>query len=118
VDRGTLLQKSYAGRLDNLIYEANALEASLHRSPNALNWPLVQMAEELKASATALQQQLLTTGTKVIALHTTAKDATLAGVANAIGAPVNDVISLNVGLVPLGIVPQGTVVRYHTPRSR
>lgn len=113
VDQGTLLQKEVAGRIDNLIYEANALEASMAAADNALNWPMFQMAEELKASAYELSTQLLTTGTKVIALYTVLKDSTLAQVANGLGAPIDDIVSLNVTYVAIGIVPKDTVIRYY-----
>ena len=123
VDQVTLLQKSFAGRIANIIYECNALESSLTMAENALNWPLYQMAEELKASCIELSQSLLngggagggggSSGARVIKFYTTTKDATLAQVAASVGSPVADIMQLNSAFVSIGIVPSQTQIRYY-----
>jgi hypothetical protein len=112
-DQATLFEKSFAGRIDNMIYEANALEDSLAAVPNALNWPIVQMCEELKASCHVLKLQLLNSNTQKILFYTVTQDSTLAQVANALGAPVDDIMILNPAYVSIGVVPQDTKLRYY-----
>lgn len=113
VDQTTLLQKQYAGQLDNLIYEANALKASLDASSNALNWPLYQSIEALKASCYDLAQQLLTQN-RTIGLYLLPKDATFAQIATMVSAPITDIIILNAQYMQFPVVSAGTMIRYYS----
>ena len=110
VDTPTLLQKQYAGQVANMIYEANALEASANASANALNWPLIQSAERVKAAAYALQGSLLKK-TKTVVFYTVGADCTLASLSAQASAPIGDLMQLNPGLCANPLVSAGTVLR-------
>ncbi len=114
VDTFTMMQKSFAGRLDNIVYEANALEFSLNQAQNsnALNWPLVQAAEGIKDAAYAAKKVLLGQG-KAIGLYKVQNDSTLAKISAVIPAPLTDLMNLNRSLVQAPLVPQNTQVRYY-----
>lgn len=116
-DQATLLQKQSAGRIDNLIYQGQALKDSLAGAANALNWPIVQMAEELIASAIVLKRQLLTQNARKILFHTATSDCSLAQIAVALKSPVGDIMTLNPGYVALGLVPQDAQVRYYSQQA-
>jgi hypothetical protein len=114
IDQFTIMQKQYAGQIDNAIYQANALEFSLNSAgnDNAMNWPMIAACERLKAScydqkATQLQQA------RPLGFSTLGKDSTLAQVAAGLGAPIGDIILLNPALLYHPIVPRETVVRYY-----
>jgi hypothetical protein len=113
-DQYTLLQKSYAGRVANIIYEANQIEASANAAGNAscLNWPLLLAAEGIKSAAYDVQATQLNKARK-IGLYTCPMDMTMGKVANAIGVDVMTLIQLNPGYVTTPVVPQNTVVRYY-----
>jgi hypothetical protein len=114
VDLPTELQKSAAGRLDNIVYEANALTFSLNSAvnANALNWPMLQAAQRAKESAYDLKATILQKG-KPVKFYVTQKDSTLAQIASTIGANVMDVISLNPAYAISPTVPSGSSVRYY-----
>jgi hypothetical protein len=113
VDQTTQLQKSSAGRVDNMIYEANALRDSLNRLASALNWPMIQSCERAKESCYDLKASILKKG-RPIGFYTTQKDATLAQIAAALGVNVMDTISLNPAYAMQPLVPKLSVVRYYT----
>lgn len=113
VDTPTLLQKQYAGRVDNIIYEANALESSLNASASALNWPMIESAERIKDAAYALKATLLTKGRQV-SFYTVQKDSTLAQIAAQIPAPVGQLIQLNPAYMSSPLIPASSVVRYYS----
>lgn len=114
IDQTTILQKSFAGKVDNLIYQAQSIEDALDRSANAnaLNWPLSQACEQMKAAAYDLKASL-GTKSKTVALYTVPKDSTLGQVGATLGANLAELMALNVAYVGSGIVPGGSVVRYY-----
>lgn len=114
VDQTTSLEKSAAGRIDNIVYEANALTTSLNLAANAsaLNWPLLQSAQRAKESAYDLKSSLLKKG-KQVGYYTTQRDATLAAIACAIGCGVMDLISLNPAYAMAPLVAKGSVVSFY-----
>jgi hypothetical protein len=116
VDQTTQLSKSTAGRLDNIVYEANALRDSLNRAGNAspLNWPMLNACERAKESSYDLKSSLIQKG-RPIGFFTTQKDATLAQIASGLGVNVMDIISLNPAFAIAPLVPQGSIVRYYLP---
>lgn len=113
-DQATLTQKQFAGRIDNIIYQATSLEDAFNRAVNAsaLNWPLLLAAEQAKTACYDLKATQLTKG-KRIGQYTTLKDASLSQIAATIGAPITDVMSLNPAYVQFPIVASGSVVRYY-----
>src|SRR5579875_375296 len=114
VDQTTMLQKQFAGRIDNVLYEANALEFSLTAgsNANALNLPMVDACERAKSAAYDLKKTLLSKG-KPIGFYTVQKDSTLAQIAASIPAPLGDVMQLNPGYIQSPVVPAGSVVRFY-----
>lgn len=114
IDTTTILQKQIAGRLDNVIYQANAVENSLDMVANATptNWPMYQSAERLKGAAYALKAQPLPPS-RPVASRPMPKDCTLAQAASIVGASVADIITLNAPLVGQPYVPRGTPVSYY-----
>lgn len=113
-DQTTLLQKEFSGRIDNFIYQAQQLQDSVNLSVNAsaLNWPVLQAAEIAKSACYDIKATQLTKGKKQ-GQYTVLKDSTLAQVANSIGAPVSDIMSLNPAYVQFPVLPSGSVVRYY-----
>ena len=114
VDQTTILQQQYAGRINELIGNARAVQLSLNMADNsnALNWPIRQQTDLMIASGYALQQSLLTKG-RPIGFYTTLKDSTLAQVSNTLGANVGDIIILNRNYAGQAVVPSGSVVRFY-----
>ena len=90
-----------------------ALKASLDASSNALNWPLYQSIEALKASCYDLAQQLLTQN-RTIGLYLLPKDATFAQIATMVSAPITDIIILNAQYMQFPVVSAGTMIRYYS----
>jgi DNA circularisation protein N-terminus len=113
-DQVTLSQKQFAGRIDNVIYQAQSLEDAFNRAVNAsaLNWPLLLAAEQAKSACYDLKATQLTKG-KRIAQYTTQKDASLGQVAAIIGAPITDIMALNPAYVQFPILQSGSVIRYY-----
>jgi hypothetical protein len=112
VDTPTLLQKQFAGRIDNFIYEANAMRDSLNASANALNWPLLQVCERAKESGYSIKATQLTKGRQIL-FYVTQKDSTLAQVAAHVGAPLDDVMKLNPAYMGQPVLASGSFVRYY-----
>ena len=110
--QASLLSANVGGQLTAIIYQADTLESAMAAVPNALNWPLVQAAEQAKDAAYTLRGNLLTTGSNV-ATTTTAKDSTLAEIAVTLGCDLYLLMNLNPGLVAVQPVPQGSLVRYY-----
>jgi hypothetical protein len=115
-DTPTILQKQYAGRVDNFIYECNALEASLNSAASALNWPMIQSAERAKQAAYQLKSTLLAKG-KAVGLFTVQKTSTLAQVAAQIPAPIGDLIQLNTAFMNHPLVPASSQIRYYLKKA-
>ena len=118
IDQFTILQKQTAGRIDNLVYQANALEFSLNSAANnnVLNWPVIAACERLK-EACYDQKAVQLARARPIGQYTTQKDATLAQVASAIRAPVTDIMMLNPAFLSQPILPRESVVRYYLPAA-
>ena len=114
IDQTTILQRSFAGRIDNLIYQATSIEDALDRSvnANALNWPVTQACEQMKSAAYVLKATI-GTKSKTVALYTVPKDSTLGQIAATLGADLGPLMALNVAFVGAGVVPGGSVVRYY-----
>lgn len=112
VDTPTLLQKQYAGRLDNLIYQASALQYSMQQAKSALTWPVVAACERMKAACNDQKATQLTTGRR-IGIFEVQKDSTLAQVATSIAASVADIMLLNPAYLASPIVRKHTQVRYY-----
>lgn len=115
VDQVSIFEKESAGRLDNIIYQAQQLEDALDRAvnANALNWPFFQSAELAKSACYDLKATLLTKG-RPIGLYTVPKDSTMSQIAANIGANVVDIMTLNRALVQQPIILKDAVVRYYT----
>lgn len=116
----SLLANQIGGQINAAFYQAQQLEDSLGAAGNqsALNWPMVQAAEQMKSAAYDLAQTLITKGRRV-GVYTTRSDQSLSQVAVAIpgGANVADLMTLNTQLVQNPIVLQGTGVRYYLPSA-
>jgi hypothetical protein len=114
VDQTTLLQKKYAGQIDNALYNVQSLEDSVNRAgnSNALNWPIIQSCERMKA---ALYDQKAAQLAKARAqgLFTVAKDMTLAALAGAIPTDLGSLLTLNPRLAQTPLVPAGTIARFY-----
>ena len=112
VDTPSLLAKQFGGRINNFIYECNALAASVNASASALNWPILDACERGKDSCYSLQASQLTKG-RPIALYTVQKDATVAAVATQIPAPIGDILQLNPAYLGSPLITALSVVRYY-----
>lgn len=115
VDQFTILKKQGAGALDNIIYQAQAVEDSLDQATNltVFNWPLYQAAELAKSAAYDLKASLLNKGSRQILFFTVQKDSTMAQLAAQLGQQVVDFIMLNPGFMQTPCIPSGSVVRYY-----
>jgi prophage DNA circulation protein len=107
-----LLSYSFGGQIQNLVYQANALETGLAATPTALNWPLFQAAEQAKDAAYTLQGNLLTQGQKV-SRYTTPDELTIPAIAARLGVPIQFLLNLNPTLALTPVVPPQTVIRYY-----
>jgi DNA circularisation protein len=116
VDQFTIAEKQFAGRLANIIYQAQALENSLQFAQNAtcFNWPLFQACEAAKSAAYDTQTSLLNKQSKTIAYYKVQKDSTIGQLAAALAQPVVDLMMLNSGIIGLQCIPQDFIVRYYT----
>lgn len=114
VDQTTLLQKQFFGRVDNIIYQAQALEDSLDRAVNAsaLNWPMLDAAERAKSACYDLKSTQLQKA-RPVGLFTVLKDSTLAQVSAMIGASIADLMILNPSFLGYPVVFKDSVVRYY-----
>jgi hypothetical protein len=108
----SLLSANVGGQLTAIIYQAQALESALDITPNALNWPIYQSAEQAKDAAYTLQGNLLTTGSNV-STTTISKDSTLAEIAVTLGTDLYLLMNLNPALVAVQPVPSGSLVRFY-----
>jgi len=118
IDQFTILKKQTSGRIDNLIAQANALEFSLNSAANdnVLNWPAIAACERLKAACYD-QKAVQLSRARPIGFFTTQKDATLAEVALAAGAPITDIMMLNPAYLSNPILPRDSVVRFYLPAA-
>lgn len=112
VEQPGLLQHQLAGKLDAISANAQSVIDAAKQAGNCLNWPLTLEANRLIAAARAVKATLLTRG-KPIGLYKTPKDSTLAQIASTIGASVSDVVTLNVSLISLPVIPKDTVIRFY-----
>jgi hypothetical protein len=114
IDQTTILQQSFAGQINAMVYQCQALEDSLDQvgNQNALNWPINQQCEIAKSSCYDLKKTLLTKQ-QTVGLYTTQKDATFAQISNIIGADIGDLMTLNPAYVQSPVLPAGSVVRYY-----
>jgi hypothetical protein len=115
VDLPSLTAKQYAGRVDNFIYEANALIDSMNSAPNAnaLNWPILQAAEIAKSACLDIKATQMTTG-KPMGLYTLPVDATFAQISSSIGADLGELMLLNPAFIQRPVVPAGSVFRFYS----
>lgn len=113
-DLPTLLSKQFSGRIDNFIYQANALEDSVNSSINAsaLNWPLIESAEIAKSACFDIKATQMTSG-KPLGLFTVQRDSTLAMIASTIGSDIGQIMLLNPAFVQRPVITAGSVVRYY-----
>lgn len=112
-DQISLLNNRVAGRIDGILYRANAFQESINRARDSRTWPATQAIERIKASAFDLRKKLLEIGRDVV-IYRVPADTTLAGLTVALGdTNLSDVIKLNPGLMRSPVVPQGTAVRYY-----
>lgn len=111
-DVPTLTQKAYGGRIDNFLYEAQAVEDSVAQAGNALLWPITQAAEVAKSALYDAKATLLTKG-RPTGLYTVQKDSTLAQIAATLGAQVLDIMTLNPSFIQSPVIAAGNVVRYY-----
>lgn len=113
-DYPTLLSYQYGGKLNAMIYQAKALQASADRARSATTWPITQNVERMKAAAREAQKKILEV-TRTISKFTVPATTTLAGVARQVPGPcsIADLISLNPTLMRAPTVRQGTIVRYY-----
>jgi hypothetical protein len=116
-DQVTLFQKRIGGAGDNIVYQANAIQQSLDRSSNALNWPIQKNCYVVKAAVSDLRQTILQKNKDVI-MYVVPGDTTLAGIAAATGADVVDLMKLNKNLSSSPVIVKGTIVRYYADPKR
>ena len=115
IDQGTLLQRQFAGRIDNLLYQVQTILDSLQSPTNrsALNWPFIDAGERARAACYDLKRTLLAKG-RPVGFYTVPRDATLAMIAANIPATISDVITLNPAYMSSPLITGGSVVRYYT----
>lgn len=116
-DQVGLLAYRAGGRIDSIIYRANAVGDSIDRARTALTWPAKQNIERIQAAARDLRGKLLEVS-KDIALYRVPADTTLSGVLNSLpeGNTIGDLVKLNPQLMTKPTVPQGTLVRHYATR--
>ena len=112
-DVPTLTEKAHGGRMDNFLYEAQAVEDSVAAAGNALLWPIVQSAELAKSALYDAKATLLTKG-KPTGLYTAQKDSTMAQLASTLGAQVLDIMVLNPAFIQSPVISAGSVVRFYS----
>lgn len=135
-DSVTMFQRSFAGKLDSITMQANALETSIQamqtsnaaisqsfnnlgstlsqrQPPVSLYWPMLRACEGVKDSAREANAKLLASNRRPVSVYTTKKDATLSLLASVIPAVITDLMTLNRNLVAAPVIPAGTQVRYY-----
>lgn len=115
-DQASLLSMRAAGKIDSIVYRANAVGDSIDRARSALTWPVTQNLERLKAAGYDLRKKLLEIGRDVV-LYVTPGDTTLAGVSAALSdTSLGDLIKLNPQLMSQPRIPGGTAIRYYASK--
>jgi hypothetical protein len=97
--------------INSLVYQVKSIKAAVDNSRSALGWPVTQKAERAQEASFEFQLKLLQANQSV-GKYTVPFSTTLAGVAQATGAKVGDLMSLNPHLVNNPEVPAGTLVRH------
>lgn len=107
------IKYSIAGQVNSLQFRAQLVEQSVNRAGQPVTlWPLRQNAIRVQDGLSNLRQTLLQSKRKV-GLYPVKVDQTLASVAQAAGAAIEDVINLNPSLLRNPIVLAGTYVRFY-----
>ena len=101
IDVPPVLAKSYAGRVDNIIYQANRVQQALAMSPvlGPLAWPIFQGAQRVKDAAYNAKALPPLAGSAPVLTKNIPKDSTLSQAALFVGADITDFIVLNAALV-------------------
>ncbi len=117
VDSATILTMTTVGKIDSIVYRAEAIGDSIDRAKSALTYGPTNAVERLKAHAHDLRQSLLQASGRDIALYYVKGDTTLAGLlAQLPGASLGDLVKLNPQLMTSAVVSKGTTVRYYVPK--
>jgi hypothetical protein len=112
IDSTTIMQKQFAGQIDNIVYQANAVQNSLDMASNSLNWPIYRNLGGLRSAAMDAKLMLLAKG-RAISQYTVPKDSTFGQLASSIPANLSDLIVLNRLLAINPVVPRDAVVRFY-----
>ena len=108
-----LLSYEFGGQINAIIFQCNTLEVSLNETPNALNWPMFQSAEQAKDACYTLQGNRLATGAN-ISTYTTSGSSTIPAIATLLNTDLSLLLNLNPTLALNPVVPAGTVVRFYS----
>ena len=123
-DQVSLTSQRGAGLVSRALYRLDLVERSVEglsgtfskngtaQARNALAWPMRATIEGIRSSLLDLAETLGTTG-RALVLYVVPRDATLASVAQDVGAPLGDVVVLNPRQLASPIVARGTVIRYY-----
>ncbi len=113
VDTPSLLQNRIAGRINSIVYRANAIADAASRARDAATWPVAKDAERVNGAAHNMRDTLLALD-RAIGFFRVPADTTLAGVARQIeGSSIDDLVKLNPGLLARPVIVQGTSVRHY-----
>lgn len=115
-DQATILSMQAAGKIDSIVYRANAIGDSIDRARSALTWPATENVERIKAAAHGLREKLLQLGRDIV-IYRTPAESTVAGIARVLSdTSLGDLVKLNPHLMIKPTVPQGTVIRYYASK--
>jgi len=122
-DQASLLSQRFAGQIDHLHYQIDAVDKSLDRARSSrsnpadqvkkvLAWETNRAVDQMRAALDDLRRTMLVAN-RALGFHIVAQDRTLAGVAASIPAPIAELMTLNPRLCARPIVPAHTTVRYY-----
>jgi len=100
------------GKIDAVIYRVNNIERALKYSTNVFHVGARQNVQRIKDAMRALKLDVMSKRKKTV-LYFVRTPMTLAHVAHDTGDSIQDIVSLNPGILSSPIVPANTVVRYY-----
>lgn len=118
-DQVGLLAYRAGGKIDSIIYRADAIGESAERAKSALTWQVQKNVERIKSAAHDLRGKLLAESRNIVYYRVPA-DTTLSGILASVaeGNTVSDLVKLNPGLMSNPTITKGTLVRFYQSRTK
>lgn len=118
VDYPSLLDRQFSGKIDAIVYHAEALQRSIAPAKTPKTWPAVAAIEQIKSNSFRMSELIIAAKRKV-GTFTLPDHTTLSGAARLIpGATISDLVKLNPKEVVKPVLVAGTVLRYYLPEGQ